>query len=112
MGLAASQARLMMLVARKSDLEYQLQLINNQRMQLANMVGGLSNEMAKNFDQGANDNVNKGLQARILSIQQIDKVFEMQAQRINTQHEAVQTEIGAVQKVIQKNIQMSFKLMG
>lgn len=112
MGLAASQARLMMLVARKSDLEYQLQAINNQRMHLANLVGNLSMQMANNFDTGSTSAQNQANQAKLLGIQQIDKVFEMQAQRINTQHEAVQTEIAAVQKVIQRNIQMSFKLMG
>ena len=111
MGLGASQARLLMLVARKSDLEYQLQTINQQRTQIANMIGGLSMTAAASADN-PNSPQAKGAQMRILGIQQIDKVLEMQAQRINTQHEAVQTEIGAVQKVIQKNIQMSFKLMG
>ncbi|MCQ2957726.1 MAG: hypothetical protein MJ180_02365 [Candidatus Gastranaerophilales bacterium] len=36
MGLAASQVRYLSLTARKSDLEYQSQMINNARIQLAN----------------------------------------------------------------------------
>ena len=35
MGLSASQARMMLLVARKSDLEYRGQIINNRRMTIA-----------------------------------------------------------------------------
>lgn len=107
MGLGASQARLLMLTARRSDLELQLQFINQARMQIANMVTALIGP-TQNLDPEAS----AGLQTRIAAIQQQDKVLEMQAQRINTQHEAVGTEIQAVQKVIQKNIAMSFKLMG
>ncbi len=121
-----------MLVARKSDLELQLQFINQARTTIANLVGNFALGMANNIGQitsptmGSNpqqqaqqDAINQQAQAqdqqnqlRMVALQQVDKVLEMNAQRINTQHQAVSTEIGAVQKVIQKNIQMSFKLMG
>ena len=52
------------------------------------------------------------IQAATSALQQQDKALELQANRINTQHEAVQTELDVVQKVIAKNIQSSFKLMG
>ena len=109
MGLAASQARLLSLVARKSDLEYQLQQINQARMLLANIVNRLAQRLA-NVANGAPPD--QAAEWQLFSIQQKDKMLELQAQRVNTQHEAVQTEVGAVQKVIQRNIQMSFKLMG
>lgn len=109
MGLAASQARLLSLVARKSDLEYQLQQINQARLILANIVTRLSQQLADVANGGKS---NTGVEWQLYSIQQRDKGLELQAQRINTQHQAVETEVGAVQKVIQKNIQMSFKLMG
>ncbi|MEI8128823.1 MAG: hypothetical protein WCG95_04305 [bacterium] len=43
------------------------------------------------------------------SIQSKDKRFDMELQTINTEHSAIQTEITSVQKVIDKNIQRSFK---
>jgi chaperonin cofactor prefoldin len=110
MGLAASQARLLSLVARKSDLELQLQMINQARTSLANMVGRLSLESANRSDLTWAQQ--QPTNAALAFLQQRDKILEMNAQRVNTQHEAVQTEIAAVQKVIQRNIQMSFKLMG
>ncbi len=44
MGLAASQARFLGLTARKSNVEYQGQQINQQRVALSNEVNGLYNE--------------------------------------------------------------------
>jgi hypothetical protein len=111
MGLAASQARLLMLTARKSDLELQLQFIQQARQQLANMVSNLF-QASSNLDPNPQNPEVQQKQSAIASVQQRDKVMEMQAQRINSQHDAVQTEVEAVQKVIQKNIESSFKLMG
>lgn len=106
MGFAASQARYMMLTARKSDLELQGQFINQARMQLANMTGLL-------FQISANLNPEsveaQQLQVRIAALQAIDKSLELQLRRVDTQHEAVQTEIEAVRKVISKNIASTFK---
>ncbi|MBY0402968.1 MAG: hypothetical protein K2X66_03660 [Cyanobacteria bacterium] len=116
MGLAASQARLLMSVARKSDLELALQQINSSRMVIANQVSQLAQRSADAASKNMDDPRVRGeylrAQAQTAAIQQIDKTLEMEAQRVNTQHEAVQTEIAAIQKVIQRNIQGSFKLMG
>lgn len=109
MGFAASTARLLMLTARKSDLELELQFINQSRMQLANMSANLYNS---NANLEPDNPMVQQIQARISAIAQIDKILEMNAQRITKQHEAVQTEIEAVSKVISKNIQSSFGLMG
>ena len=43
------------------------------------------------------------------SIQSKDKRFDLQLQSINTEHTAIQTEIDSVKKVIDKNIERSFK---
>lgn len=43
-------------------------------------------------------------------IQSKDKRFDLQLQNINTEHTAVQTEIDSVKKVIDKNIDRSFKI--
>lgn len=109
MGFAASQARLLMLTARRSDLERDLQFINQARTQLANMVSLLI-QRGMNLDPESAD-ANR-LQQATAAIQQEDKRFELEANRINTQHEAVSTEVEAVRKVISKNIASSFKLMG
>ena len=109
MGLGASQARLLMLTARKSDLELQLQFVQQARMQVANMVSALFNRSAS-LEPGSRDA--EQLQAAISSIQERDKVLEMQSRRIDTQHQAVQTELEAVSKVISKNIESTFKLNG
>jgi hypothetical protein len=109
MGLGASQARLLMLTARKSDLELHLQMVNQGRMQIANMVSALFNRQS-NLEPDSADS--KRLQASISSIQERDKMLELETKRLDTQHQAVQTEIDSVQKVISKNIESSFKLAG
>jgi hypothetical protein len=109
MGLCASQARLLMLTARKSDLELQLQFIQQQRMSIANMMSALF-PVNGNLDPNSPEMQQK--MASMTVIHQQDKMLEMQAKQIDTQHQTVQTEVEAVQKVIQKNIESSFKLMG
>lgn len=109
MGFAASQARYLMLTARKSDLELQGQFINQARMQLAQITGYL-------FTATANMNPNSPgtmqLNARIAAIQAVDKSLELQLRQVDTQRDAVQTEIDAVRKVIGKNIESTFKTFG
>ncbi|WP_303675241.1 hypothetical protein [Vampirovibrio chlorellavorus] len=109
MGFAASQARYMMLTARKSDLEIQGQFINQARMQLANVTGALFT-IASNLEPEGPEA--QQLQARVAAIQAIDKSLELQLRRVDTQREAVQTEIDAVRKVIGKNIESTFKTFG
>jgi len=111
MGMAASQARLLMLTARKSDLELMIQFVSQSRMALSNATSALYNQGAtQNLDP--NSPQTQALQMRISAIQEADKRLEMEMKRLDTQHEAVQTEIETVQKVLQKNIETSFKIMG
>jgi capsule polysaccharide export protein KpsE/RkpR len=109
MGFAASQARYMSLTARKSDLELQGQFINQARMQMANISGNLFT-ISSNLEPESPEA--QQLQARIAAIQAIDKSLELQLRRVDTQHDAVQTEIDAVRKVIGKNIESTFKTFG
>lgn len=106
MGFAASQARYYILTARKSDLELQGQFINQARMSLANVTGALFT-ISANLEPESPAAI--AIQARIAAIQTLDKSLEMNLRRVDTQRQAVQTEIEAVQKVIQKNIEGSFK---
>jgi len=109
MGFAASQARYMMLTARKSDLELMGQFINQARLSLANITGSLFAISANLAPESA---AAQALQARIAALQSVDKALELQLRRVDTQHEAVQTEIEAVRKVIGKNIESTFKTFG
>ncbi|MBK8190058.1 MAG: hypothetical protein IPK79_06365 [Vampirovibrionales bacterium] len=106
MGLAASQSRYLMLTARKNDLELTGQQINQSRMQLANMTNDLFNT-ATTLDPDAPEAIK--LQMRINAIQSLDKSLELQLRRVDTQQEAVRTEIEAVKKVIDKNVDLTFK---
>ena len=106
MGLAASQARFLSLTARKSDLEMQGQTINQQRMQLANQMG---NELMNSSALDPSGKEAQQSQKKTEALQQMDKRLELLLRRVDTQQQACQTEIQAVQKVIDKNIDMSFK---
>lgn len=109
MGFAASQARYLMLTARKSDLELQGQFINQARMQLALITGQLFT-ISANLSPDSPGTMQ--LQARIAAIQAVDKSLELQLRQVDTQRDAVQTEIDAVRKVIGKNIESTFKTFG
>lgn len=109
MGLAASQARFLALTARKSNLELDGQQINQSRMQLANVTNQLFTVFT-NLEPDSPEAIQ--IQLRISALQSLDKALELQLRRVDSQQQAVQTEIEAVQKVIDKNIDMSFKTFG
>jgi len=109
MGFAASQARFLTLTARKSDLELQGQFINQSRLSLSNVAGALF-QIQSNLEPESPQA--QQLQARVAAIQAVDKALEMQLRRVDTQRDAVQTEIDAVRKVIGKNVEGSFKTFG
>ncbi len=107
MGLAASQSRYLSLTARKSDLELTGQQINQGRMQLANLTNDLFNT-ATTLDPDSDEAVK--IQLRINSLQRLDQTLELQLRRVDTQQSAVSTELDAVKKVIDKNIDLTFKV--
>jgi len=137
MGLAASQARLLTLNARKSDLEFQGQQVNQQRTVLSDKTetfyqqilaldvpnaaeypvndaetndsdgDGLSNEYeAALVSYSAEYNI---INADIELIHEQDRALETTLKNIDTQHSAVQTEIDSVKKIIDKNIELTYK---
>lgn len=106
MGLAASQSRYLNLTARKSDLELTGQQINQSRLQLANVTNDLFN-VSTTLDPDSDEAIQ--IQLRINSLQSLDQALELQLRRVDTQQEAVQTEIESVKKVIDKNIDLTFK---
>jgi hypothetical protein len=106
MGLSASQARLLDLVARKNDLEFTGQQINQSRTVLANSTNNL---IANQADLDPDSQESILLQRRIASIQSLDKALELQLRRVDTQQQAVSTEVEAVKRVLDKNIELVFK---
>jgi len=137
MGLAASQARLLQLNSRKSDLEFQGQQINQQRTILSDQTETFYNQIlaldvpdASSYpvnDDESNDPDGDGLSteyeaalvaysteynrinAKIETVHEQDRALETTLRNVDTQHNAVQTEIDAVKKVIDKNIELTFK---
>jgi hypothetical protein len=107
MGLAASQSRYLVLTARKNDLELSGQQINQSRLELANIANDLFNT-STNLNPDSTQAIQ--LQLRINAIQSLDKGLELQLRRVDTQQQAVQTELDAVKKVIDKNIELTFKV--
>lgn len=106
MGLAASQSRYLVLTARKNDLELTGQQINQSRLELANVTNDLFNT-STTLDPDSEDAIK--IQLRINALQSLDKSLELQLRRVDTQQQAVSTELEAVKKVIDKNIELTFK---
>ena len=137
MGLAASQARFLSLTARKSNVEYQGQQVNQSRTSLAEQSASLFNDMVnlkpptppdanlypggfesdaykEAFAQYEIDKANYEYQyarinARTEALQEEDRQLELKLKQIDTEQEAIQTEMEAVKKVIDKNIEATFK---
>ncbi len=97
-GMTATQARLVQLNARKNDLQFKMQQINRQR-------GKLSEEAQKLLASGAQE-------AELARIQQIDRQLELEMVRLETQHKAVEQELAAIRRLLDKNIEGSFKIFG
>jgi hypothetical protein len=145
MGLAASQGRLLMLTARKSDLEFQVQIINQRRTILAQQSSRLISQYVNAMYQTNNVGIlnatdindpttiqNIGAlpgftfsasvpqtelptgiyEQQMAGIQSLDKELELREKDLETQHKEVETEYDSVKKVIDKNIETSFKTFG
>jgi hypothetical protein len=108
-GLAVAQSHFLMLTARKSDLEFQGQTINQERMILANMIGQLYNLQ---LNLSSDDPQSREIVTKIQTLQRLDKTLELRLKQIDTQHEIVQIEIDAVKKFIDDNIRRTFKTFG
>ena len=132
MGLAASQARFLSLTARKSDLEFNAQQVNQERMRLSNDTQTLFEQyfqlkVPAPYPAPLVDADGNGLDDRYELDQQIyenqiaiingktelyhsqDRILEMKLKNLETQQKEVQTEVDSVKKVIDKNIEMTFK---
>ena len=130
MGLAASQSRFLSLTARKSNVEYNGQQVNQQRMILSSVeqnyatamtalmnttdfsgftVNQTTGKLVTNGGDAAISAQYNALVDQIGAIHNQDKALEQNLKDIDTMHNEIQTEIDAVKKVIDKNIDATFK---
>lgn len=109
MGLAASQQRLLQLTARKTDIELSGQQINQRRTALATQVSQL---FTNTTNLTPNSPESLKIQNEVASLQALDKSLELQLRRLDTEQEAIQTELQGVQKVIEKSVEFVFKGLG
>ena len=63
-------------------------------------------------DQGDFTVANAEYEAKIAKLERIDKKFDTQIQQLTTEQKAIETEMDSVKKVIDKNIEETFKTFG
>lgn len=93
MGIAATQARLMMITSYKSDLEFAMQMIAQKRTVLAYQAQAA----AENYPELA-------AQYHVL-----DKKLDAEMKTLETQQKMVSTEYDSVKKILDDNITRSMK---
>ena len=111
--LSEAQSRLLklksynsQLIAKKPDIEQKAKEINEARLELANTVNALF-ELQANVGFKTKEGLT--IQKQINQLLNTDKKLEMELRRKDTEQQAIQTEISALQRVIDRNIDMSFK---
>ncbi len=115
MGMSASQGRMMALTARLSDLELKAQSVQNSKIRLSqsqeqaslDYTNALAND---NATESEKDYAEAIFNQKAASIEHSDKIYDLSLNNINTEHTAIQTEIDSVKKVIDKNIERSYKI--
>jgi len=71
-----------------------------------------SSRVGQELDESDDKAVAAQYEAESTKVQTADKRLEMELKDLDTQHKAIETEVDAVKKVIDKNIQGSFKTFG
>ena len=136
MGISASQGRFLGLTGRKNDVEFQGQQINQARTSLANQSAAVANaanarqvpilsdaKYAGMTDDAKiaaymadvtlfNQQYESEMTTKLQPLQLTDKKLELQLKQLDTEQQAISTELDAVSKVIDKNIESSFKTFG
>ncbi len=111
MGIAASQARLIFIVARQSDIELRMEFNTMERAVLAEQASKFSSAATNTgnvFDLASSQ---QNYQSTMTAIHTKDRQLAVEMQSLETQHKMVSTEYESVKKVINKNIERSFKYL-
>ena len=119
MGLAANQARLNVLTARKSDLELRLTLIMNQTMKLATDRAQALEDKATAITDYVNNNNDEDVKfedtQEYIDYEKAMDIIEAADLRLTQQQQTVETELAAIsaekeeiEKLVDSNIEDSF----
>lgn len=118
MGLVASQARLLMLTARRHDLSFTIQSLTQQKMMMANSMQNLAMMQSNMMSGAASGNPQqqnymnmqyRSLEQRKEIINSHEKMLDLMIKNADTQLQAVMQEIESVEKVKDQSIKMGFK---
>jgi hypothetical protein len=93
MGIAASQARLLMVSRYQSDLEFSMQMVSQKRTVLAYQAQQAAQDYPEMADQ----------------YHTMDKELEAQMATLQTQQKMVSTEYDSVKKILDDNITRQMK---
>lgn len=74
-------------------------------------IGG-ANFIYEGIDEGDYAVGNAEYEEKVASLQRIDKRFDTQIQQLSTEQKAIETEMDSIKKVIDKNIEETFKTFG
>ena len=105
MTMAAAQARMLTLTMYKSDLEYRLMSITNQKQALAMQSSAYAAAYAENGGTGSLEN-----DPYMLAIQYQDKALETEQKTLETQHQAAAADLESIEKLVDNNVKKDFKL--
>ena len=105
MTIASAQARLLTLTMYKSDLEYRLMSISNQKQTLALQSANYAAQYANCGGTGSLEN-----DPYMLSIQYMDKALEAEQKTLETQQKAAAADLESVEKLVDNNVKKDFKL--
>ncbi len=105
MTMAAAQARMLTLTLYKSDLEYRLMSISNQKQALALQSSAYAAAYAEAGGSGSLED-----DPYMLAIQYQDQALEAEQKTIETQQKAAAADLESVEKLVDNNIKKDFKL--
>ncbi|MBQ2871506.1 hypothetical protein IJE86_07385 [bacterium] len=105
MAFAAAQARLLSLTLHKSDLEYRITSLCNQKQQLATQASAYAIAAQ---EAGFAGNINDT--PEMLAIKYQEDALDSEKTVIESQHQAITTELESTQKMVDNNIKKDFKL--
>jgi hypothetical protein len=109
MGFASDTGRIMMLSAENSDIEFQIQSLQQSDMQISNM---LMNELPQGTTSQDPDSPQMlNYLSQEAQWNQVSTSLEMRIQQLQAQQKAIQTEIDSVNKVISSDVK-DFGLLG
>ena len=105
MGLIANQARLLEITARHNDIEFEQQQVSSKRILLAIDESNISAEETNEMSEAGTssdklNSISEIYTAKLAPIQALDKVQELISTKLDTEHQALQTQLEATKKQI------------